>query len=115
MIYNKGYDIYIDYNNNNNELPKIYYKGKLLKPYLKRSNTHLQYPIVRIPNHGENYVHLIIAFSYLNYKDKIKLSKYGRVVVDHIDGNTLNYKPENLRYLLHKDNIKLNNGYMKRD
>lgn len=113
--YNKGYDVEVLILENG-LLPIIAYHGKLLKPFLKKSNTRLQYPIVNIPHHGLQYCHRIVAFACLNIKQYHAMRKAKPnecIVIDHKNGNTLDYKPENLRFLYNSKNVQKDDGYMQ--
>ena len=113
VYYNKGYDCEV-WVSPDLALPVIKYKERVLLPYLRASKT-LMYPIVNIPNHGEQYCHLIVAFSILGTRQymAIKGKTNNKVVVDHKDGNVLNYNYNNLRYLFNKDNVKKRDGFMR--
>lgn len=106
--YNKGYDVEICILDN--YLPPIIkYKGKVLKPFLKQSNTKWMYPMVNIPEHGIQYCHILVANSIKQklFK-KYKLKKdfpNETIVVDHINGNVLDYSPKNLQFLTNSQNV----------
>lgn len=108
IFHNKNYDVdicVVDFN----KLPVIMYHGKILKPYLRKSNSKWQYPMINIPNHGEQYCHRLIA-----YASKQKLVQYYKlknsfpnetIIVDHINGNTLDYSYHNLQFLTNSQNV----------
>lgn len=80
--------------------------GKRLKPFLRVSNTGLRYPALELYDHlkgkwDKPYVHRMVCYSY-NLKGEYDPTK----VVDHINGDVLNYHPSNLRYLTRSDNAK---------
>lgn len=89
MIYNKGYDVYIDINIKGGI--DIIYRGEILPQYIGSKTKYKHpYPLVFVPGHGEACVHRMVAFSYgilTNPKQKI----------DHIDNNPYNSQPYNLR------------------
>lgn len=104
IAYNKGYDCYVIINEDNQ--PDIVYKGEVLRKYKKQSNTGRNYYIVNIPNHGENYVHIITMYAFCKdeyYEFKKKHGK--KPVVNHIDNNPFNNSLDNLEYTTQSDNI----------
>jgi len=109
--YNKKYNLMIVWDGIN--LPALIDLNTMavLKPFKRKSNTNLHYPAVKVLNSftGEyeiEYVHKIIKYSFEGYKT------YQRgYVVDHIGGNTFDYRPSNLRYLSRSDNAKNLVGY----
>lgn len=118
-VYNSKYNLDIEIASNeaipifiNHDTKEVY------KPFLKHTNTKLVYPLINI-NNELVYCHKIIAYSFLSKKEynacfKRLLKQGGRyIVVDHKNGNTLDYRPQNLRYLTNSDNIKINIDYMQ--
>lgn len=114
IYYNKGYDCYVYITGNN--LPIITYNKKVLKPFIRKSNTRLVYPAVNIGGKIQ-YCHRIVAFACLDMKSYYTMLKEckdkDKIVVDHFNGNTLDYHIDNLHFMYHKDNIKFHDGYMK--
>lgn len=105
--YNMYYDV--DVIINDDDTPAIMYNGKVLKQYLKKSNTGRNYYIVDVPKHGEQYVHRLVAYTYLKDKYIYKRRIYGiheRLVVDHINENSHDNRLSNLNWLTHGQNIK---------
>ena len=99
--YNKGYDVYVV---NDDGVIFILYKGQILQQYVRKSNTGRQYYIVNIPDHGEQYVHKLVAYAF--YPDKYAgLAQKGiKPVVDHIDNNPFNNNPNNLQWVTRSEN-----------
>ena len=89
MKYNKGYDVYIDINDQGGI--DILYKGEILPQYIgSKSRFKHPYPLVFVPDHGEACVHRMVAYSYgILTKSSQK--------IDHIDNNPFNSSPGNLR------------------
>jgi len=84
---------------------------KQLIPFKRLSNTKLHYPSVKVFNtfKGKDeieYVHRIVKYSFEGFK-----TYHDDYVVDHINGNTFDYRPTNLRYLSRSDNAKNLVGY----
>lgn len=108
IYYNKGYDVEILVLNYNLP-PVIKYHGKTLKPFLKKSNSKWRYPMVNVPDHGVQYCHILVAHSI----PKIFINKYNlknefpseTIIVDHKNGNTLDYSPNNLQFLTNSQNV----------
>ena len=104
FAYNEGYDCYVFIKEDGQ--PEIVYKGKILKQFTKLSNTKRQYYIVDIPNHGENYVHIITKFAFCKDEYYDFKKKHGKKpVVNHIDNNPFNNSLNNLEYTTQSDNI----------
>lgn len=118
-LYNKCYDVDI-YIVDFEKPPIIKYHGKTLMPYLKKSNSKWQYPIVNIPNHGEQYCHRLIAFAsnqkLIQYYKLKKMYPNETIIVDHINGNTLDYSYSNIQFLTNSQNVlkasKMGENYM---
>lgn len=109
--YNKKYNLMIFWDEVNLPVLIDLNTKEVLKPFKRKSNTNLHYPAVRVLNSftGEyetEYVHKIVKYSFEGYKTY----KTG-YVVDHIEGNTFDYRPTNLRYLSRSDNAKNLVGY----
>lgn len=103
--YNKYYDIKVVWEDEN-DLPILKHQNKILKPYLLKSNTKWSYPIVNTIK-GREYCHRIVAFAC-----KMKQYNYFRynnpgskIVVDHINGNVLDYRPTNLQFTTNSINV----------
>lgn len=98
MIYNKGYDVWINLNYSGGI--DIIYKGEVLPQYIgSKAHPSMKhpYPLVFVPDHGEACVHRLVAhcFDILhNSNEKI----------DHIDNNPFNSHPFNLRVVTSKEN-----------
>ena len=91
---------------------------QILKPFLKESNTELMYPMINIKG-KLIYCHRIVAYSCLPKTNLIACikrlkSQDGKYyVVDHKNGNTLDYRPQNLRFLTNSENVKHAVDYMQ--
>ena len=90
MIYNKGYDCYINLNYLGGI--DVIYKGNVLKQYIGSEHTCKKhpYPLVYVPDHGEACVHRLVAYCFGILTDKGQ-------IIDHIDNNPYNNHPFNLR------------------
>lgn len=99
--YNPGYDVYVV---NDDGVIFILYKGQILQQYTRKSNTGRSYNIVNIKDHGEQYVHKLVAFAF--YPEQYyELRKQGiKPVVDHIDNNPFNNDPNNLQWVTRSEN-----------
>lgn len=126
IYYNEMFNIDVVVDDSNLSLPifKNHDTGKVYKPFLKRSNTGLMYPMINLNNYKDKehklvYCHRIVAYTCLpktNLKACIsRLNKQdgSYYVVDHKSGNTLDYRPENLRFLTNSENVKHVCDYMR--
>ena len=83
-----------------------YVKGKNGRFYfhrgviLKHKDNGNGYETVTMPNSKYMYVHRIVAFAF----PEICGEWFEGAEVDHIDGNTHNNKPQNLRWVTRKEN-----------
>lgn len=96
--FNKKYNLQIIWDGENLPILIDLTTHKEVIPFIRKSNTKLQYPCIMI-NGVIEYVHKIIKYSFEGYKTY----KPG-YVVDHINRNTFDYRPSNLRYLSRSDN-----------
>lgn len=98
MVYNRGYDCYIDINIKGGI--DVIYKGEVLTQYIgSKGKFKHPYPLVFVPEHGEACVHRLVAYSYG------VLKKTGEHI-DHIDNNPYNSLPWNLRVANNHDNAE---------
>lgn len=97
MIYNKGYDCYININFRGGI--DIIYKGEILPQYIgsKKGLKH-PYPLVDVPEHGEACVHRMVAYCY-------GVLTRPKDFIDHIDNNPFNSLPFNLRAVNRSENM----------
>lgn len=96
MIYNKGYDVYVNINYSGGI--DIIYHGETLPQYIgsKKGKNH-PYPLVDVPNHGEALVHRLVYYAFNGYHDP-------SYVIDHEDNNPFNNHIFNLRLVNRSDN-----------
>lgn len=95
------------------------YNRKKIIQYLKQSVNNKGYLFVFLCNKTKPkrfYTHQLVAISFLNH-----IPKKG-IVVDHIDGNTLNNNLNNLQIITHRENLSkalkhnhTNTGIQKRN
>ena len=99
MIYNKGYDCYLDLNDRGGI--DIIYKGEILPQYIgsKCTNKRHPYPLVYVPGHGEACVHRMVAYCF-------GILTNSKQMIDHIDNNPYDCRPGNLRICNNKTNAE---------
>lgn len=88
--YNKKYDVYIDKDGN-------IFDGeyKPIKTYWNKSDKN--YPCFNRNGHRRVFCHRVVAFTWVDGWAPDK-------VVDHIDNNSANYHPSNLRWCTKQEN-----------
>lgn len=110
LFKNGGYHFYEDYKENGKIYPYItnetyFKKGKkvsIVKPFVSFSDPYPKVNLTTIDN--KNVIvkmHRIIAFAFIK---KPKDDAY--VIVNHIDGNIINYKIDNLEWCTKSDNVR---------
>lgn len=77
------------------------YKGKLLKPNIG-TNGYYYVNLSKAQNKKTCYIHNMVAETFLEKEDET-------LEVDHINGNRLDNRLENLQYLSHFDNASKSN------
>lgn len=106
MIYNKGYDVWINLNFRGGI--DIIYKGEVLPQYIGSKGRYKHpYPLVFVPDHGEACVHRLVAYSF-------GIMTSGKQIIDHIDNNPFNTHPFNLRVVTKSMNRALANKQERR-
>lgn len=79
-------------------------KVKLLKPN-KVGKGYLGNMLLLDKNKSRKYIHRLVAEVFLNKPDGNEI-----LIVDHIDGNKMNNRVDNLQWLSYRDNFLKGNG-----